>query len=391
MPPSPDELLRYAAWTRRLARSLVANDALADDIAQETWLSALRRPPDTSERLEPWLRTVVRHHAFNRARENNRREAREKQIEPVEAAESSEELLARLESHKVLVDTVTRLAEPYRQMILLRYFEGLSSTEIGSREGLPPGTVRGRLKTALELLRESLDERYGSRAVWVGPIGALSHPSSTTGAVGRSSTRHPPRVQIAKWLARGATAKLASSTLIAVVATISWVTLNPAADARTPEANDPLARTAASDDPIAPPTGLVPDSERTVTPVPPPRSDTPATEPAFRLARRGTPSSIGGPAFGAWMAAAPDRKDYRCTVAVEGHDPIAEACRTGGIVEAKKLMKAMCKQAKAKGVTFTCHDCHQDVESWALQEGATDKLNRMRVLLGDLTPKSADQ
>ena len=60
-------------------------------------------------------------------------------------------------------------------------------------------------------------------------------------------------------------------------------------------------------------------------------------------------------------------------------------------MQAKKLMKAMCKQAKAKGVTFRCLDCHQDVESWALQEGAKDNLNRMRVLLGDLTPKSADR
>ena len=54
-------------------------------------------------------------------------------------------------------------------------------------------------------------------------------------------------------------------------------------------------------------------------------------------------------------------------------------------------MKAMVKQAKAKGVIFRCDGCHQDVESWALQEGAKDKLNRMRVLLGDLTPKSADR
>ena len=206
-----DQLLRYADWTRRLARSLVANDALADDIAQETWLSALRRPPDTSEPLEPWLRTVVRHHAFNRARENSRREAREKQIERVEAAESTEDLLARLESHEASVETVTQLAEPYRQMILLRYFEGLSSTKIGARESLPPGTVRGRLKTALELLREALDERYGSRALWFEPIAALSHPPSTTGAVRGPSTRTPPRVQIAKWLARGTTAKLASA------------------------------------------------------------------------------------------------------------------------------------------------------------------------------------
>jgi hypothetical protein len=53
-----EPLLRQAAWTRQLARSLVANDALADDVVQQTWLSALKRPSDPTQPLRPWLRST---------------------------------------------------------------------------------------------------------------------------------------------------------------------------------------------------------------------------------------------------------------------------------------------------------------------------------------------
>ena len=43
--PPPEELLRQAAWVRRLARGLVSGDADADDLAQDALLAAWRRPP----------------------------------------------------------------------------------------------------------------------------------------------------------------------------------------------------------------------------------------------------------------------------------------------------------------------------------------------------------
>src|SRR5260370_310211 len=39
------QLLQHSAWVRRLARGLVRDDALADDLGQEAWLAALRPPP----------------------------------------------------------------------------------------------------------------------------------------------------------------------------------------------------------------------------------------------------------------------------------------------------------------------------------------------------------
>jgi RNA polymerase sigma-70 factor (ECF subfamily) len=175
-PHSLPELLQHAQWTRQLARGLVGSDAAADDVLQDTWLAALRRPPDPGQPLRPWLATVVRNKVFNRSRERARRDAREARANEREGAESAESLLGRLEMHKVLVAVVSELAEPYRQTVLLAYFEELTSAEIGKRNNLPASTIRGRLKTALELLREALDVRFGGRSAWLLPVTDLSQP-----------------------------------------------------------------------------------------------------------------------------------------------------------------------------------------------------------------------
>jgi len=173
-PPSLAELLQHAGWTRQLARGLVGSDVAADDVLQDTWLAALRRPPDAGRPLRPWLGTVIRNKVFNRSRERARRDAREARADESKSAESAESLLGRLEIHKILVDVVSELAEPYRQTILLAYFEQLSSAEIGERQNVPASTVRGRLKTALELLREALDARLGSRSEWLPAVTDLA-------------------------------------------------------------------------------------------------------------------------------------------------------------------------------------------------------------------------
>src|SRR5262245_13040649 len=172
--PLADELLRHGAWARRLARGLVGDEGAGEDALQDAFISAQRQPPDARAPLGPWLRTAVRHKVLNRLRGEDRRSARERAAGGGAAADSPEELLGRLEVHRVLVEAVQRLAEPYRQTVLLRYFEGLSSAQISERQSVPAGTVRGRLKTALGELREQLDARCGGRAAWWGALVQLA-------------------------------------------------------------------------------------------------------------------------------------------------------------------------------------------------------------------------
>ena len=172
-PMHPEQLLIHAQWVRGLAMRLVEDSNLADDVVQDTWVAALRRPPRGG--LEPssvraWLARVVRNSALQRFRGDSRRSAREF-LECSESAAGSREpeddLIEQLESQRRLVQEVLALGEGMRSAIILRYFKNLSAVEIAKQQGLPAATVRSRLARALSELRERMDEQYdGDRSAW---------------------------------------------------------------------------------------------------------------------------------------------------------------------------------------------------------------------------------
>ena len=84
-----------------------------------------------------------------RSRGDVRRTMRELASES-NAMPTSAELLESVETQRMLADEVIALREPYRSTIVLHYVEGLSSAEIARRLDLAPGTVRQRLKHALD-------------------------------------------------------------------------------------------------------------------------------------------------------------------------------------------------------------------------------------------------
>ena len=96
-----------------------------------------------------------------KVRGESRRERREAEASGPASLPTPEELSERLDSERALVDELAALEEPLRSTVLLRYYEGLDSTEIARRQGIAPGTVRWRLKKGLAELRERLDRRHG--------------------------------------------------------------------------------------------------------------------------------------------------------------------------------------------------------------------------------------
>src|SRR6185369_16960063 len=94
------ELLRESGWTRRLARGLTGHDAAADDVLQDTWLAALRHPPDARQPLRSWLGTVVRNHVFNQTRVRGRRQLREAHADGHERPATAEDLLGGSQIHR---------------------------------------------------------------------------------------------------------------------------------------------------------------------------------------------------------------------------------------------------------------------------------------------------
>ena len=72
---SVEALLAERAWVRALARSLVADENLADDVEQQTWLAATERPPRDLSSPRAWLGTVLRNFVRREGRGAGRRAA----------------------------------------------------------------------------------------------------------------------------------------------------------------------------------------------------------------------------------------------------------------------------------------------------------------------------
>jgi RNA polymerase sigma-70 factor (ECF subfamily) len=183
--PSPfsvERLLVDSAWLRALALSLVRDVHTADDLVQETWLRALSRPPRDGVSPSGWLATVLRNVARDRARRTARRTSREAAAARRDGDVGAGDLVARADAHRLLSAEVVRLREPYREAVLLRFFEGLSPTEIAARTGVPPATARTRLHRGLALLRDALERR--DPGGWLPALAPLV-AGRRTGEIGR--------------------------------------------------------------------------------------------------------------------------------------------------------------------------------------------------------------
>lgn len=151
--PEIDRLLEHEAWIRAFASRLVRDPGLADDIVQETWVTALKRGPRDDRSLQGWLATRLRGHLRHALRSERRRAARQVEYaqKPVDPSDDRE--TERAETLHRVVRAVLHLDEPFRSAIHMRYVEQLAPPEIARRTGVPVATVHSRLARGLARLR----------------------------------------------------------------------------------------------------------------------------------------------------------------------------------------------------------------------------------------------
>ena len=151
----------HAKLTGYLDRLVGPDWALAQDLAQETFVRVLRQRERRGNRpFRPWLYAIT----TNLARDHFKssavrcvmplRSEHETRIAD-DATDPAEHALA-AERTATIIAAVATLSEEYRAALLLRFYGGMSLHEIADTLDIPLGTVKSRLSVGLRRLRVAL-------------------------------------------------------------------------------------------------------------------------------------------------------------------------------------------------------------------------------------------
>lgn len=153
---------RYGGIAFALAYRLLGERGLAEDVVQEAFLSIWRQGATYDPRrgaVRSWLMTIVHHRTIDQLRTIRAKRSADTVIDdamPLAAREDTwAEVSQGLEQERVRA-AMAALPPEQRQVVDLAYFGGLTHAEIASQVGIPLGTVKGRMRLALEKLRDLL-------------------------------------------------------------------------------------------------------------------------------------------------------------------------------------------------------------------------------------------
>jgi RNA polymerase sigma-70 factor (ECF subfamily) len=164
------------AYNRRLyriARSILRNDADAEDVVQEAYVRAFTHLEgfrgDAS--LATWLSRIAMNEALGRLRARrpttdlSEVEAKGPEAEiiqfPNTARSDPERTMAQRELLQLVEQATDKLPEVYRTVLIARIIEGMSVEETAELLEIRPETVKTRLHRARQMVREQLDQQIG--------------------------------------------------------------------------------------------------------------------------------------------------------------------------------------------------------------------------------------
>ena len=151
---------RHGGLLYGLILRILRNTAEAEEVLQDVFLQVWKRAETFNASLGTpvaWLVRIARNRAIDRLRANNV-SARTLEAPPPPPGESPEARAAMTEQQRALERALDVLSAEERQLLEHAYFLGLTQSELAERFGLPLGTVKTRIRTALTTLRRELQQ-----------------------------------------------------------------------------------------------------------------------------------------------------------------------------------------------------------------------------------------
>jgi len=139
----------------RILRDAQAAEEVLQDIFYQLWRSAAQFD-ESKGSLPGWLMVIARNRAISRLRKRNPAAGEELFEGAVPSAFNLETAAVQQQMLGRVRGAMESLPPEQRAAVELAYFEGMSHSEIAARTGDPLGTVKTRLRTAMETLRRTL-------------------------------------------------------------------------------------------------------------------------------------------------------------------------------------------------------------------------------------------
>lgn len=153
---------RYARQVFSLARYMLKEESLAEEATQDIFLNLwLKAASYNPERGAPkaWFMSVAHHRIIDVIKARKRRGQSMNQV-PHELLDlhpsdrpSTEDQVQQTLSREQVISVLATLPEGQREVIVMAYFEGYSQSEIASELDQPLGTVKTRIRLAMQKLR----------------------------------------------------------------------------------------------------------------------------------------------------------------------------------------------------------------------------------------------
>jgi RNA polymerase sigma-70 factor, ECF subfamily len=152
---------RYSGMLFAMLLRILRDRHAAEEVLQDLFLQLWRNASsfDVSRGTLPaWLMVIGRNRAISRLRRRDSRETPEDvEAWPANAVASPVDIEGEMQRAQLVEKLRTAMAAlpaEQREAVELAYFEGMTQTEIAERTGSPLGTVKSRVRAALQSLRE---------------------------------------------------------------------------------------------------------------------------------------------------------------------------------------------------------------------------------------------
>lgn len=150
------------AMLLRILKDTGAAEEVLQDLFLQLWRGAARFDASRGS-LAAWLLVIGRNRALSRLRGKQRREfvpdgSEGFSLEAVPSSEDLEDEAARMQLMNRLREAMAALPAEQREAVELAYFEGMTQSEIAERTGSPLGTVKSRVRAAMQSLKQLFDD-----------------------------------------------------------------------------------------------------------------------------------------------------------------------------------------------------------------------------------------